>query len=74
MTPSSCAAILKVESVNTNPDGSPRVLLGFAVSAKRYVLYERRGEDLRIVDPKAHGLGFLYPPTAHGHPEKSDWT
>lgn len=32
------------------------------VSAKRYCLYERDGEKINIVDPKAHGLGFLYPP------------
>jgi hypothetical protein len=39
-----------------------RRLLGFSVSAKRYCLYERDGDKINIVDPKAHGLGFLYPP------------
>jgi len=28
------------------------------------VLYERRNDDLFIVEPKAHGLGYLYPPKA----------
>jgi len=33
------------------------------MAAKRYALYEKTGkEDIRIVDPKAHGIGFLYPP------------
>ena len=38
-------------------------LYGYSIAAKRYALYERIGEkDIRIVDPKAHGIGFLYPP------------
>jgi hypothetical protein len=37
-------------------------LLGFSIAAKRYALYERSGNEVSIVDPKAHGLGYLYPP------------
>jgi hypothetical protein len=33
-----------------------------SLSAKRYVLYERDGENITIINPKAHGLGYLYPP------------
>jgi hypothetical protein len=55
-------SILKIEQVNDDPSGKPRALLGFAISAKRYALYERNGDDVRIIDPKAHGLGYLYPP------------
>jgi hypothetical protein len=29
---------------------------------KRYALYERDGDDVHIIDPKAHGLGYLHPP------------
>ncbi len=30
---------------------------------RRYALYEKIGDkDINIVDPKAHGIGFLYPP------------
>jgi len=25
-------------------------------------IYERSGTEISIVDPKAHGLGYLYPP------------
>ena len=55
--------ILKVEKVNFDEKGNPRDLFGFSISAKRYVLYERTGRRGRIVEPKAHGLGYLYPPT-----------
>jgi hypothetical protein len=38
-------------------------LYGYSISAKRYALYEKIGDtDIKIVDPKAHGIGFLYPP------------
>src|SRR5262249_43438236 len=45
-----------------NPGKPRRQLLGFSISAKRYVLYERIGKKIVIVNPKAHGLGYLYPP------------
>ena len=48
--------------VDSDPRKGFRQLLGFSVSAKRYCLYERDGDKISIVDPKAHGLGFLYPP------------
>jgi hypothetical protein len=41
---------------------------GVGIAAKRYALFEKisdeRGNlvDIRIVNPKAHGIGFLYPP------------
>jgi hypothetical protein len=65
--------LLKIEDVNFNPDKQQRSLFGFAVSAKRYALYERNGDDLNIIDPKAHGLGYLYPPIDKRE-EKRDWT
>jgi len=44
--------------------GKPRQqLYGYSIAAKRYGLYLRIGNnDILIVDPKAHGIGFLYPP------------
>jgi hypothetical protein len=49
--------------VDSDPTKPPRQLYGFSISAKRYALYERIGTtDIKIVDPKAHGIGFLYPP------------
>ena len=38
-------------------------LYGYSIAAKRYALYEKIGaKDINIIDPKAHGIGFLYPP------------
>ena len=37
-------------------------MLAFCISARRYTTYERDGKKIVIVDPKAHGLGYLYPP------------
>ena len=40
-----------------------RQLYGYSIAAKRYTLYEKTGKSaIRIIDPKAHGIGFLYPP------------
>lgn len=47
---------------NFEPSLPRRQLLGFSIAAKRYTLYERAGNEISIVDPKAHGLGYLYPP------------
>ena len=67
-------SILKVEKVNFDA-GKQIDLFGFATSAKRYVLYRHdRHGNIVIVDAKAHGLGYLYPPqdAVEGDPE-SDW-
>ena len=40
-----------------------RQLYGYSIAAKRYALYEKTGKSsIVIVDPKAHGIGFLYSP------------
>ena len=65
--------ILKIEKVNFDEKGNPRDLCGLSISAKRYVLYERTGRRIRIVEPKAHGLGYLYPPTDERTTERQ-WT
>jgi hypothetical protein len=49
--------------VDSDPKNALRQLYGYSIAAKRYALYEKIGEkDIKIVDPKAHGIGFLYPP------------
>ena len=65
--------LLKIEDVNFDSDKQQKQLLGYAISAKRYALYEHNGYDLKIVDPKAHGLGYLYPPVDQRE-GKPDWT
>ena len=49
--------------VDSDPAKPQRQLYGYSIAAKRYALYERKGKKgITIVDPKAHGIGFLYPP------------
>jgi hypothetical protein len=49
-----------VDSDSAKPQ---RQLYGYSIAAKRYALYEKTGKsNITIVDPKAHGIGFLYPP------------
>jgi hypothetical protein len=67
-------SILKIEKVNFE-SGKQIDLFGYAISAKRYVLYryDARG-NIVIVDAKAHGLGYLYPPKdAVKDDPDSDW-
>ena len=53
-------------------------LWGMGVAAKRYALFEKllanNGKlvDIRIVNPKAHGIGFLYPPKDNPKNWKND--
>lgn len=49
--------------VDSDPKNPQRQLYGYSIAAKRYALYEKIGaKEIKIVDPKAHGIGFLYPP------------
>jgi hypothetical protein len=67
-------SILKVEKVNFHA-AKQIELFGYATSTKRYVLYRYDGKgNIVIVDAKAHGLGYLYPPhdPVEGDPQ-SDW-
>jgi hypothetical protein len=49
-----------VDSDSTKPQ---RQLYGYSIAAKRYALYEKTGKsNISIVDPKAHGIGFLFSP------------
>ena len=49
--------------VDSDTNKPQRQLYGYSIAAKRYALYEKNGKsDIIVVDPKAHGIGFLYPP------------
>jgi hypothetical protein len=39
-----------------------RQLFGYSIAAKRYAIYTKTENDIEIVEPKAHGLGYFYPP------------
>ena len=55
-------SILKVHKLNWNQNGKRRQLHGYSIAAKRYALYTKTKDDIEIVEPKAHGLGYFYPP------------
>jgi hypothetical protein len=60
--PGSLLNLLDANFEKADPSCPRKQLLGFSIAAKRYALYERSGDKVSIVDPKAHGLGYLYPP------------
>jgi hypothetical protein len=66
--------ILKVEDVNYG-DGDPsqpfRDLHGYAISAKRYCLFEGK-HARKIIDAKAHGIGYLMNPIRRNRDEQGD--
>jgi hypothetical protein len=57
--------ILKIEDINyldSDPNKSFRQLFGYAVSAKRYALFTKLGENIFIKKASGHGLGYLFAP------------
>jgi len=55
-------SILKVHKLNWDRNKERRQLFGYSIAAKRYALYTKTDNDIEIVEPKAHGLGYFYPP------------
>lgn len=72
--PTAVPELLKIEKVNFDSAGRPRQLTGYAISAKRYALYQQNKSDLTIIEPKAHGLGYLYPPVEKRDKDDPHWT
>ncbi|PYV66642.1 MAG: hypothetical protein DMG96_41770, partial [Acidobacteria bacterium] len=56
------AEILKVEDCNFDRTGEQHQLYGLAVSAKRYVVYIRKKNNVEIIKSSEHGLGIVYVP------------
>ncbi|HEU0049905.1 MAG TPA: hypothetical protein VFQ43_20115, partial [Nitrososphaera sp.] len=55
-------SILKIHKLNWGRDKQRRQLSGYSIAAKRYAIYTKTDNDIEIVEPKAHGLGYFYPP------------
>lgn len=55
-------SILKVHKLNWDSNKQRRQLYGYGIAAKRYALYTKTRDDIEIVEPKAHGLGYFFPP------------
>jgi hypothetical protein len=47
-------------------------LFGYSISAKRYALYSRSGNDIHIEKASGHGLGYLFAPKERKKDEQSD--
>ena len=69
--------ILKIEDVNyENSDSRQplRTVQGLAISAKRYCLFTGTRGTVKIVDAKAHGIGYLMPPKRRSdESNEKDW-
>ena len=55
-------SILKIHKLNWDSNKQRRQLFGYSIAAKRYALYTKTENNIEIVEPKAHGLGYFYPP------------
>jgi len=67
--------ILKIEDVNhvdSDPEKPLRQLFGYAISAKRYALYSKSGENIQIEKASGHGLGYLFAPKERKGNEDND--
>lgn len=67
--------ILKIEDINfvdSDPEKPFRQLFGYSISAKRYALYSRSGNDIHIEKASGHGLGYLFAPKERKKHEESD--
>lgn len=59
----SILSLVKANHVDTDSSKPRRQLYGYSVSSKRYAIYEKIGrDDIKVVEPKAHGLGYLAAP------------
>jgi len=55
--------LVDANHADSDPNKPQRQLYGYSIAAKRYALYEKTNRmNIKIVDPKSHGVGFLYPP------------
>ena len=69
-------SILKIHKLNRDHNKERRQLFGYCIAAKRYALYTKTDSDIEIVEPKAHGLGYFYPPKdspENWKPETPQW-
>ena len=43
------------------------------MSSKRYAIYEKTANDIKVVEPKAHGLGYLAAPKEEKEGDEGNW-
>jgi hypothetical protein len=70
----SILSLVKANHVDSDSSKPRRQLYGYSVSSKRHVIYERMGhDDIKVVEPKAHGLGYLAAPKEEKEGEEGNW-
>ena len=70
----SILSLVKANHVDSDSSKPRRQLYGYSVSSKRYVIYEKTGHDnIKVVEPKAHGLGYLAAPKEEKEGEEGNW-
>jgi hypothetical protein len=66
-------SILRIEDINFE-NGVQRELRGWAIAAKRYVLFSQRADGtIKIEKASAHGLGFLHHPQMKETTDAPGW-
>jgi hypothetical protein len=66
--------VLKIEKVNfvTSTFGKVfRQLFGYCISAKRYALFTKSGDEIRVEKASGHGLGYLFSPRERKKEDKT---
>ena len=69
----SILSLVKANHVDSDSSKPRRQLYGYSVSSKRYAIYEKTIDDIKIVEPKAHGLGYLAAPKEEKEGEEGNW-
>ena len=70
----SILSLVKTNHVDSDSSKPRRQLYGYSVSSKRYAIYEKTGHnDIKVVEPKAHGLGYLAAPKEEKEGEEGNW-
>jgi hypothetical protein len=69
----SILSLVKANYVDSDSKKPRRQLYGYSVSSKRYAIYEKTANDIKVVEPKAHGLGYLAAPKEEKEGEEGNW-
>lgn len=69
----SILSLVKANYVDSDSNKPRRQLYGYSVSSKRYAIYEKTANDITVVEPKAHGLGYLAAPKEEKESEEGNW-
>jgi hypothetical protein len=70
----SILSLVKANHVDSDSTKPRRQLYGYSVSSKRYVIYEKSAHgDIKVIEPKAHGLGYLAAPKEEKEGEEGNW-